>query len=150
MMDSGGAGEHRGAPGSEIVFGPARGAMQAFYFADFGAFPPAGVLGGGDGSLAAVSKLNADGTEVAMPVIGDVALEPGEWVRGLESGGGGYGDPFDRDPEAVRTDVLDGWVSAQAARDVYGVVLAIDDQSVEIDPAATREQRRRLREARSA
>jgi N-methylhydantoinase B len=108
------------------------------------------VLGGGDGSLAAVSKLSADGTEVAVPVIGDVTLQPGEWVRGLESGGGGYGDPLDRDVDAVRTDVLDGWVSAEAARDIYGVVLTIDDQSVEIDAAATEEHRRGLREARSA
>jgi N-methylhydantoinase B len=149
MADSGGAGQHRGAPGSEIVFGPARGTMQAFYFADFGAYPPAGVLGGGDGSLARVSKLSADGTEVAVPVIGDVTLEPGEWVRGLESGGGGYGDPLERDPDAVRVDVLDGWVSAEAARDIYGVVVTIDDRSVEIDTAATEEHRRRLRETRS-
>jgi N-methylhydantoinase B len=152
LADSGGAGEFRGAPGSEIVFGPARGTMQAFYFADFGQFPPAGVLGGSDGSLAAIAKIEADGTEVAKPVIGDVELQPGEWVRGLESGGGGYGDPLDRDPEAVRVDVLDRWVSSEAARSVYGVVVigTADEGALEVDAAATEEQRRRLREARSA
>jgi N-methylhydantoinase B len=150
LTDSGGAGEFRGAPGSEIEFGPARGTMQAFYFADFGHFPPAGVLGGGDGSLAAVSRSSADGSEEPVPVIGDVLLEPGESVRGLESGGGGYGDPLDRDPEAVRVDVLDGWVSVNAARDLYGVVVTVDDRSAEIDSVATDEQRRRLREIRSA
>jgi N-methylhydantoinase B len=147
LTDSGGAGEFRGAPGSEIVFGPARGTMQAFYFADFGEFPPGGVLGGSDGSLATVSKINADGSETPKPVIGDVELVPGEWVRGLESGGGGYGDPLERDPDAVRRDVLDEWISLEAASEQYGVVLVGDasDLSLAVDPAATEELRARRR-----
>jgi N-methylhydantoinase B len=147
VTDSGGAGKFRGAPGSEIVFGPARGTMQAFYFADFGHFAPGGVLGGADGSLAAIAKVDADGTETPKPVIGDVELSPGEWVRGFESGGGGYGDPLERDPEAVRRDVLDRWVSLDAARDQYGVVLRGDLEECEIvvDRTATEQLRRQLR-----
>jgi N-methylhydantoinase B len=148
LPDSGGAGEYRGAPGSEIVFGPARGTMQAFYFADFGHHPPAGVLGGHDGSLAEVAKIEADGTKVPRPVIGDVTLMPGEWVRGLESGGGGYGDPLDRDPEAVRRDVLDCWVSAGAAREHYGVVLVGHGASLEVHEHATDALRGHLRSQR--
>lgn len=139
MPDSGGAGRHRGAPGSEVVFGPARGTMQAFYFADFGEHPPAGVLGGHDGSLAAVAKVESDGTQTPKPVIGDVVLQPGEWVRGLESGGGGYGNPHERNPEAVCLDVLEGWVSVEAARDVYGVALvgSPSTRGLRVDLAAT-------------
>jgi N-methylhydantoinase B len=121
--------------------------MQAFYFADFGHNPPAGVLGGADGSLAAVSKIESDGQEVPKPVIGDVELVPGEWVRGLESGGGGYGNPLDRDPEAVRHDVLDRWVSLHAARESYGVVLRgnVEECQLEVDALATQQLRDRLR-----
>ena len=147
LADSGGAGTFRGAPGSEIVFGPARGTMQVFYFADFGHHPPAGVLGGAHGSLATVAKIEADGSENPTPVIGDVELVPGEWVRGFESGGGGYGNPLERDPEAVRLDVLDRWVSQDAARDQYGVVLSgsVADCALQVDAESTEQLRRRRR-----
>ncbi len=150
LADTGGAGEFRGAPGSEIVFGPARGTMQAFYFADFGERPPAGVLGGAPGSLATVAKIDRDGRETGEPTIGDVELAPGEWVKGVESGGGGYGDPLERDPEAVRRDVLDGWVSLARAANDYGVVLSgsRDGFDLAVDWAATEQARARFRAAR--
>jgi N-methylhydantoinase B len=53
-------------------------------------------------------------------------------------GGGGYGDPFDRSPEKVRDDVLDGYVSREDAREEYGVVITDDD---EIDRDRTEELR---------
>jgi N-methylhydantoinase B len=49
-------------------------------------------------------------------------VAPGDRVTLLTAGGGGHGDPRDRDPAAVRRDVADGYVSARAAREVYGVV----------------------------
>ena len=150
LPDSGGAGKFRGAPGSEVVFGPARGTMQVFYFADFGHHPPVGVLGGADGSLAAVEKIDHDGSAAPKPTIGDVELETGECVRGLESGGGGYGDPLERDPEAVRRDVLDGWVTPGCARDDYGVVLTgrAQDGELALDLAGTETLRSRIRSER--
>jgi N-methylhydantoinase B len=107
------------------------------------------VLGGADGSLATITKIDADGSETRKPVIGDVELVPGEWVRGFECGGGGYGNPLDRDPDAVRRDVLDRWVSPEAAREDYGVVLigSQADLELEVDLAATEQLRRRLRYA---
>jgi N-methylhydantoinase B len=54
--------------------------------------------------------------------------------------GGGYGDPFGRDPEAVRADVLDSLLSAEAARRDYGVVIAADGT---VDAAATAAARAR-------
>ncbi len=50
-----------------------------------------------------------------------IPVHPGDLVRLLTAGGGGYGDPRERDPEAVRRDVAEGYVSAEAARRVYGV-----------------------------
>jgi N-methylhydantoinase B len=151
MADTGGAGRFRGAPGSELVFGPARGTMQVFYFADFGSEPPAGVLGGAPGSLASVEKLEADGRVASKPVIGDVELSVGEWVRGLEAGGGGYGDPLDRDPEAVRLDVVDRWVSPRSAREDYGVVITgSEGPELSVDLAGTQALRERLRSDRQS
>jgi len=49
-------------------------------------------------------------------------VEVGDRVTLLTAGGGGHGDPKDRDPEAVREDVREGYVSARAARELYGVV----------------------------
>ncbi len=69
-------------------------------------------------------------------------LAPGDVVRIVSPGGGGYGDPFERDPEMVRQDVANGFVSTAAAAAVYGVVLR-DGTTVDVD--ATR--RRRLERA---
>ena len=150
LEDSGGAGRFRGAPGSEIVFGPARGTMQAFYFADFGRYPPAGVLGGADGSLAKVERIDADGNVTSEPTIGDVELRPGDLVRGLESGGGGYGDPLERDPEAVRLDVLDRWVSIHSASHDYGVALtgSLEHGNLTLDDSGTQRLRAQIRAVR--
>ncbi|MFN8152631.1 MAG: hydantoinase B/oxoprolinase family protein, partial [Solirubrobacterales bacterium] len=101
LADTGGAGRRRGGPASEMVFGPTRGTMQAFYFADFAIDPPAGVLGGAPGSRAAAWKVEADGTETSSEPIGDATLVPGEWVKGWEAGGGGYGNPAERAPQRV-------------------------------------------------
>jgi N-methylhydantoinase B len=141
ITDSGGAGRFRGAPGGEVVFGPARGTMAVFYFADFGHHAPAGVLGGADGSLATVEKVDVEGAHTRHPTIGDVELSPGEWVRGLESGGGGYGDPLERDPGAVLEDVRERWVSVAGAEADYGVVLLERDGAISVDLAATAQAR---------
>ena len=61
------------------------------------------------------------------------------------AGGGGYGDPLERDPEAVRADVLAGFVSAERGREGYGVVL---DGSGEVDEAATTAVRESSRSTR--
>jgi N-methylhydantoinase B len=63
----------------------------------------------------------------------------GDVISYLADGGGGYGDPFLRDPELVRDDVLDGYVSHAAAARDYGVILTDDGQ---VDAAATEAARR--------
>jgi N-methylhydantoinase B len=50
-----------------------------------------------------------------------VTVAPGDRITLLTAGGGGHGDPALRDPEAVRRDVAEGYLSPQAARDVYGI-----------------------------
>jgi len=65
-------------------------------------------------------------------------FNPGEIISVRSGGGGGYGDPFDRDPEHVRNDVLAGYVSRSAAREQYGVEITEDG---EIDHDATEQLR---------
>jgi N-methylhydantoinase B len=55
-------------------------------------------------------------------------------------GGGGWGEPLERDPERVRFDVLEEFISKEAARDLYGVAL---NEDLSVDQAATRELRRK-------
>ena len=61
-------------------------------------------------------------------------------------GGGGYGDPIDRSPELVRTDVVNELVSLKCARDIYGVI--IDPETFEVDAAKTEQKREEIRKIR--
>jgi N-methylhydantoinase B len=146
VEDSGGAGRHRGGPAGEITYGPLHDPMTVAYFAEMHEDPPKGTHGGKPGSVSAVYKVTRDGREEPLPPIGLVELQPGECIRGFEAGGGGYGNPLARDPERVRHDVLEGWVSLAQARDLYGVQLsgARDDESLRVDAAATAARRREL------
>lgn len=79
------------------------------------------------------------------PIKDGIVLGKGDVLHVRTGGGGGWGHPFDREPERVQADVANGMVSQQAALSDYGVVLAPD--SLEIDHAATEDHRRRNREA---
>lgn len=82
------------------------------------------------------------GTETILPYC-NFELRAGDVLYMRVASGGGYGDPFDRDPEMVRRDVLNSIVSPAAAREIYGVVLTGPDYVV--DREATRELRDTMR-----
>jgi N-methylhydantoinase B len=63
-----------------------------------------------------------------------VVLEPGETIVAYCCGGGGYGNPLDRDRQRVLEDVSEGWITEQRARQVYGVVV---DSSSGVDRQPT-------------
>ncbi len=148
LADSGGAGRLRGGPAAEVIYGPRATPLRIFYMADFARNPPAGVLGGRSGSAAAAIVVGPDGSEREVEPVGDSLLAPGEWIRGIEAGGGGYGDPLDRDPEAVLRDVLERWVSVEAAREVYGVIVTTADAGrPSLDRSATAARRDAIRSA---
>jgi N-methylhydantoinase B len=71
---------------------------------------------------------------------------------GLDNGGGGYGDPLEREATRVLADVLEGYETMARARDVYGVEFTgeIDDDSLSVDFDATARQRAELRTTRTA
>ena len=105
------------------------------------------MLGGGAGALAGARQGRGRRGRAELEPIGDTELEPGEWIVGLESGGGGYGDPLERDPEAVRHDVLEGWVSRERAEADYGVIFdgEASDESLAVNVAQTSARREALR-----
>src|SRR5262249_44142335 len=71
----------------------------------------------------------------------DIPVKPGDRLISRPAGGGGYGPPAQRDTERVRRDVLNGYVSREAAERVYGVVLTADG---EVDPDRTNAARRAI------
>lgn len=149
-IDSEGAGRRRGAPGAIVTYGPKTTPMTAAYVTDGFVNPPRGARGGGDAAPSVPYKVLPDGREEPLPPIAQVEIAPGELLGHALSGGGGYGDPLDREPERVRDDVLSHWVSFERARDVYGVVFVeeVISDDLTVDEAATRARRDQLRAAR--
>ncbi len=133
LPDSGGAGRFRGAPASVVEFGPTEAPMLVAYQIDGHATPARGARGGLPGSTGAAFKIGPGGELERTPNVTQIELRPGERVRGEHGGGGGYGDPRERDPARVLADVLEGYVSREAAKRDYGVVL----EGERVDEVAT-------------
>ncbi|MER5394396.1 hydantoinase B/oxoprolinase family protein [Saccharopolyspora sp. NPDC002686] len=77
-------------------------------------------------------------------------LRDGDVFAHSYNGGGGYGDPLERDADSVARDVANGYVTAQSAEAVYGVVVQSGARSCAVDAERTAARRRRIREDRSA
>jgi N-methylhydantoinase B len=132
--DSGGAGRQRGGLGQVMVVESRERAPFAISsMFDRVRYPARGRRGGGPGRHGRM-HLEPGGAELAAK--GRQAVPGGERLIMSMPGGGGYGPAFERDPQAVRADVIDGLVSREAARDDYGVVLT-DDLSVDAQATTT-------------
>jgi N-methylhydantoinase B len=134
IADSGGAGWHRGGVGSKTVFRLTRPGL--FYAViEKGKTPHWGIFGGKEGlrNYAVVhSKATGDFEVLKNPAI---PLDTNDYVEVIAGGGGGYGNPLEREPEAVRQDVIDGYVSIDHARSDYGV--AFKAGTSDVDTKAT-------------
>ncbi len=141
IQDSGGAGKQRGGLGSRTYFKLPSPAVF-FSFIEKGKTPHWGLFGGKEGlrNYALIqSKKNGEFEILKNPA---VHLEEGDRVIVTAGGGGGYGNPLERDTEKVRTDVIDGYVSVESAKKDYGVV--ISPENFEIDKAATQKLREKF------
>ena len=118
--DSGGAGQYRGGLGIERVYQFLAPAFGTFTL-DRKVTPPWGLRGGRDAAINSVEITGADGAQRSIRKATMHPIAAGETLRVRTGGGGGYGRPADRDPDAVRRDVAEGYVSAEAARRDYGV-----------------------------
>jgi N-methylhydantoinase B len=149
--DSGGAGTRRGGLGylKEIRV------LRDGYFlsvADRSILGCWGLAGGRAGAPFRVTVDPGGPSERVLPgLVDDEPIPAGTLVRIETTGGGGWGDPLEREPDLVGLDVLQGKVSERAAREDYGVVVRlVDDATFEVDAAATAALRARLRAARGA
>jgi N-methylhydantoinase B len=124
ICDSGGAGKYRGGLSRQIIFKVPDG--------EYGPLPPVtiGIQGGRFRYSAQGLFGGMPGSKSGFLINGEVKdpgginfAYPGDTITFFNPGGGGYGDPRERDPELVRQDVLSGYVSPEKAKEYYGVVV---------------------------
>jgi N-methylhydantoinase B len=140
IPDSGGAGRFRGGLGMQreyLNLQDARFSIRSMRHI----IPPCGTVGGGPGGKGALI-VNPDQEAKRLPTrYADYPLKAGDVFRLVTPGGGGFGDARTRDPAQVRDDVIEGYVTAEAAEQVYGVVLRRVDGEWHVDDEATAQQR---------
>ena len=123
---SGGAGKQRGGFGLAYEIELLRGEARASFVMDHGRFGPQGALGGSDGMVNTV-RVFRNGQPHVPPHLSkeqDIPLRAGDRVLVGTPGGGGYGDPFERDPQLVLRDVSLGYYTRQQAAELFGVAIA--------------------------
>jgi N-methylhydantoinase B len=144
LTDSGGPGRTKGGLGRRVVFRIPTGENAPIPPVNLGMqsgryrYPPEGLFGGKDGSRAQFLVNGERGNPYGL-----TQLRPGDVVIMDAAGGGGYGDPLERDPELVERDVAEQYVSIEGAQENYGVV--IDSDTMRLDVNATRRLRESLR-----
>src|SRR5262245_32184887 len=146
-VDSGGPGATRGGLSMQRALRLTAADARYSLLSDGAIVPAFGVRGGLSG-VPVGAWIERNGTLEPFATPGKVAghaLGEGDIVIVRSAGGGGYGDPLDRDPGRVAADLNEGYISPAAAHDIYGVVL---NEAQATDAAATETLRQRLRRAR--
>ncbi|HEY4928239.1 MAG TPA: hydantoinase B/oxoprolinase family protein [Acidimicrobiales bacterium] len=143
--DSGGPGQWRGACGSLFVKEVRTPTYVNQYVVNRIHLHP-GIAGGHSG---APDRCIINGTTEVAPSVANLLIETGNQLVYEFGGGGGWGDPLDRDPQAVLDDVWDEYVSVGGALRDYGVVVtgSLEDMTLALDRDATVAERVRLRQA---
>ncbi len=139
MTDSGGAGKFRGGSGTRWEVEPLEGEMTYVTFGEGRRIPAMGASGAASALIEPkVGKLEITRNGETVTIKENVieTIRPGERAANKNPGGGGYGNPFERDVEKVLQDVKNGLVSVVGAREDYGVVIA-DDRVLTVDRTAT-------------
>jgi len=143
MTDSGGAGKYRGGSGTCWEVEPLDKPMDFITFGEGRRIPAMGAAGAKsrmiEPKVGRIEFTRGGKVEVVKTNVIEI-INPGERAANKNPGGGGYGDPYERDIGAVVSDVKNGLVSIEGARIDYGVVIA-DVASLEVDLGATGEMR---------
>jgi N-methylhydantoinase A/oxoprolinase/acetone carboxylase beta subunit/N-methylhydantoinase B/oxoprolinase/acetone carboxylase alpha subunit len=142
VPDSGGPGRFRGGLAIERVWRTVLPHTSLQVRSDRQVHPPYGLAGGGPGGTSANTLRNGGGDDHPYPPMFSTVLEHPATFEHRMAGGGGWGDPVDREVDAVARDVLDEKVSVARARDDYGVVVDADGVVDEPATAALRARRR--------
>ncbi len=137
--DSTGPGKWRGGFGSKLVMKGVKHDMTCVFFGDGFKHPPHGILGGmlGRGGYHFVE--DKEGKRTYYDCNGMFVLHKDETYYGFASGGGGVGNPKERDIEKVLSDVKDGLISIKSAKKDYGVVIKLS--TFEVDCEKTKKNR---------
>lgn len=136
---SGGPGKHRGGYGLIRAIRALRPA-KLYFLDERHKTQPWGLYGGRAAQPNDAWLVRANGELVKLPSkFDDLKLEPGDMFVMRTGGGGGWGDPFERDPAIVVRDVRVGLLTIEQARDLYGVV--IDGDTLELDESSTTQVR---------
>ena len=144
VPDSGGAGKYRGGLGLVRDYRLLAPGAVLQVRSDRKRVLPYGLSGGDPGSPSNNSLISGD-SEEELPSKFNRTLRRGDLFRHVSPGGGGFGDPLDRDPAHVARDVRGGYISKANARRRYGVVFR--RESDQIDARATSTLRRQVRAA---
>ena len=118
-QDSGGGGRHRGGLGVELTY-RALGKTITNVNCERTKDPPWGLNGGKPGAVNEALLVRRGGAEQKLLKATGVPMEPCDQLIFRTAGGGGWGDPHQRDRRAITEDVANGYVSAEAARRDYG------------------------------
>ena len=102
------------------------------------------MLGGLPSQAGYQARIGADGSLEVYETDAYCHLEPGSKLHAIDNGGGGYGDPLEREPERVLDDVNERYVSRAKAKALYGVVIvgSEEEDDLAVDVAATEALRR--------
>lgn len=128
--DGEGAGEFRGGPGIDYIADVSVSAEYSFRGEGARGLTAFGANGGFEGRTGLLKLVSGERTQFDVPQYG-VRQLPSLRVTMASPGGGGYGDPLRRDPQAVLRDVRDGIVSLDRAQSIYGVVVTVDQRNVD-------------------
>jgi N-methylhydantoinase B len=145
LADSGGAGKHRGGNGIHMTYTFLEPGTISIHD-DRWFIPPWGVNGGEPGKRARKILERLDGTKTTVGnKQDDIVVDEGDQLHFITWGGGGWGDPLERDPALVALEIRRGLVTRIGARD-YGVVIAADGT---VDDAGTGQLRSHIRKGRT-
>jgi N-methylhydantoinase B len=147
IPDSAGAGKFRGGFGKRRDIRILSSDNTATMSTDRTRIPPWGLYGGKPGACSRFLLRDPRGKMMQLPSKGTRRVDRGAVISCITAGGGGYGDPLERDPERVRFDVREGLVSSLNARNFYGVVLK---RNLSVDLPRTVELRKRMRSKKDA
>lgn len=141
--DSGGPGKWRGGVGLERSWVLEAPAATLSILAERNKFSPWGLFGGNLGAKGGYYLVKTNGNKIKLKSKCTIRMNAGDRLVVRTPGGGGYGDPLERDPGNVLNDVVNGLVSLESARNDYGVV--IGQKSLKIDVRATDRLRMRMK-----
>ena len=139
--DTGGAGRFRRGAGIYREYRLQAPASLYLWF-ERSVTPAWGLFGGRKGAGPDVVINPGTASEQHLLKVNALKLQEGSVVRTQTGGGGGYGEPWEREPERVRRDVIDGYVSRAGARRDYGVLLKPD---LSVDRVGTRKLKQSLK-----